>query len=273
MDFGASDKPLAPADLAGHGLLQFPTVIVGITPVLYLPGVGPGQMHLTGPVLAQIYLGNIKRWTDPQIAPPQPRQALPEPADHRGASLRRVGNDLPLHLLPEGGQPGLGLQGRRERQRAVAGRPGRARAMTASRPSSSRRPGSIGYVEYAYAKNNNLAYADMADRDGGIVAPNEQSFTAAAAHANWDAASGFAPSLLNQPGAGAWPISGATFILVYKNPPKPAATGEVLKFFDWAYMNGDGMAAQLAYVPLPGNVKAMVRHAWATSVNSPYKPH
>ena len=133
-------------------------------------------------------------------------------------------------------------------------------------------PGSVGYVEYAYAKNNNLAYADMADRDGGIVAPNEQSFTAAAAHASWDSASGFAPSLLNQPGAGAWPISGATFILVYKNPPKPAATGEVLKFFDWCYANGDGMAAQLAYVPLPGNVKSMVRHAWATEVNSPYKP-
>ena len=125
VDFGASDKPLAPADLASHGLMQFPTVIVGITPVVNLPGVTPGEMHLTGPVLAQIYLGAIKRWTDPADRPPEPRQAFPQPADHRGAPFRRVGHDLPLHLLPEGGQPGLGDQGRRQRQRAVAGRPGR----------------------------------------------------------------------------------------------------------------------------------------------------
>ena len=133
-------------------------------------------------------------------------------------------------------------------------------------------PGSIGYVEYAYAKNNNLAYADLADHDGRFVNPNEQSFTAAAAHAEWDGGQGFAPSLLNQPGEGAWPISGATFILVYKKPSNPNATGEVLKFFDWCYMNGDGMATQLAYVPLPANVKALVRHAWTTEVSSSYKP-
>ena len=113
----------------------------------------------------------------------------------------------------------------------------------------------------------------MADHDGAFVNPSEQSFTAAAAHAQFSSENGFAPSLLNQAGSGAWPIAGATFILVYKNPPKPAATGEVLKFFDWAYNNGDGMASGLSYVPLPANVKTMVRHAWASEVNSPYKPH
>ena len=125
VDFGASDKPLPPADLNSHGLLQFPTVIVGITPVVNLRGVTPGEMHLTGPVLAEIYLGNIKRWTDPRIMRLNPGKRFPQPADHRGAPFRRVGYDLPLHLVSEGGQPGLGLQGRRERQRAMADRPGR----------------------------------------------------------------------------------------------------------------------------------------------------
>ena len=134
-------------------------------------------------------------------------------------------------------------------------------------------PGSIGYVEYAYAKNNNLSYADMADREGQFVTPNEQSFETAASHAEWRASEGFAPSLLNQPGAGAWPIAGATFILIYKNPPNAQNTAQVLKFFDWCYTNGDGMANQLAYVPLPGGVKNEVRHAWSTEVNSPFKPH
>ncbi len=272
VDFGASDKPLAPADLASHGLLQFPTVIVGVTPVMNLPGVTPGEMHLTGPVLAQIYLGNIKRWTDPQIARLNPGKHfpnLPITVVHRsdGSGTTFLYTSYLKAVSPDWASK----VGASDSVQWPAGQGGKGNDGVAAFVKQT--PGSIGYVEYAYAKNNNLAYADMADHDGGVVAPNEQSFTAAAAHANWDAASGFAPSLLNQAGAGAWPISGATFILVYKNPPKPAATGEVLKFFDWCYTNGDGMAAQLAYVPLPGPVKAMVRHAWATSVNSPYKPH
>ena len=254
VDFGASDKPLAPADLASHGLMQFPTVIVGITPVVNLPGVTPGEMHLTGPVLAQIYLGNIKRWTDPQIAKLNPGKRfpnLPITVVHRsdGSGTTFLYTSYLKAVSPDWGSK----VGASDSVQWPAGQGGKGNDGVAAFVKQT--PGSIGYVEYAYAKNNNLAYADMADRDGGIVAPNEQSFTAAAAHANWDSASGFAPSLLNQPGAGAWPISGATFILVYKNPPKPAATGEVLKFFDWCYMNGDGMAAQLAYVPLPGAVE------------------
>ena len=272
VDFGASDKPLAAADLASHGLLQFPTVIVGITPVVNLPGVTPGEMHLTGPVLAQIYLGAIKRWTDPQIAKLNPGKRfpnLPITVVHRsdGSGTTFLYTSYLKAVSPEWGSK----VGASDSVQWPTGQGGKGNDGVAAFVKQT--PGSVGYVEYAYAKNNNLSYADMADRDGGIVAPNEQSFTSAAAHADWEASNGFAPSLLNQPGAGAWPIAGATFILVYKHPGNPGATGEVLKFYDWCYANGDGMANQLAYVPLPGNVKAMVRHAWATEVSSSYKPH
>jgi phosphate transport system substrate-binding protein len=132
-------------------------------------------------------------------------------------------------------------------------------------------PGSIGYVEYAFAKNNNLAYADMENRDGRMIAPDEASFSSAASNADW-ATPGFAPNLLDQAGANSWPIAGATFILVYKNQANPATGAAVLKFFDWSYTNGDAMANSLAYVPLPAKVKAMVRHAWATEIKSGGKP-
>jgi phosphate transport system substrate-binding protein len=271
VDFGASDKPLAPADLNSHGLMQFPTVIVGITPVVNLPGVGAGDMHLTGQVLADIYLGKIKRWTDPAIMKLNPGKHwpnLPITVVHRsdGSGTTFLYTSYLKAVSPEWGSK----VGASDSVQWPTGQGGKGNDGVSAFVKQT--PGSIGYVEYAFAKTNNLAYADLADHDGHMVVPNEQSFTAAAAHAEWNSASGFAPSLLNQPGAGAWPISGATFILVYKNPPKPASTAEVLKFFDWAYQNGDGMATSLAYVPLPGGVKSMVRHAWATEVNSPYKP-
>ena len=272
VDFGASDKPLTVQDLEAHGLMEFPTVIVGITPVVNLPGVTPGEMHLTGPVLAEIYLGNIKRWTDPQIAKLNPGKRfpnLPITIVHRsdGSGTTFLYTSYLKAVSPEWGSK----VGASDSVQWPAGQGGKGNDGVAAFVKQT--PGSIGYVEYAYAKTNNLAYVDMADHDGSFVAPNEQSFTTAAAHAQWSPENGFAPSLLNQPGAGAWPIAGATFILIYKKPPNPAATAEVLKFFDWAYSNGDGMASSLAYVPLPSNVKTMVRHAWATEVNSPYKPH
>jgi phosphate transport system substrate-binding protein len=271
VDFGASDKPLPPGDLAAHGLMQFPTVIVGITPVVNLPGVTPGEMHLTGPVLADIYLGKIKRWTDPAIARLNPGKRFPNlpitvvhRSDGSGTTFLYTS-----YLKAVSGEWGSKV-GASDSVQWPVGQGGKGNDGVAAFVKQT--PGAIGYVEYAYAKNNNLAYADLADHDGGFVAPNEGSFTAAASHADWQASNGFAPSLLNQPGAGAWPIAGATFILIYKQPANPAATGEVLKFFDWAYANGDGLATQLAYVPLPGSVKAMVRHAWATEVKSNYKP-
>ena len=271
VDFGASDKPLPLADLQSHGLMEFPTVIVGITPVVNLPGVTPGEIHLTGPVLADIYLGQIKRWTDPQITKLNPGKRIPNlpiTVVHRSDGS---GTTFLFTSYLKAVSPGWGSKvGASDSVQWPTGQGGKGNDGVAAFVKQT--PGSIGYVEYAYARTNNLAYTDMADHDGAVVAPSEQSFTAAAAHAEFSSANGFAPSLLNQAGSGAWPIAGATFILVYKNPPKPAATAEVLKFFDWAYSNGDGMASSLSYVPLPSNVKAMVRHAWATEVNSPFKP-
>jgi phosphate transport system substrate-binding protein len=271
VDFGASDKNLPMADLNAHGLLQFPTVIVGITPVVNLPGVGPGQIRLTGPVLADIYLGEIRRWADPRIQGLNPQIRLPNlpitvvhRSDGSGTTYlytsylsevsaawkAKIGASDSVQW-PSGEQGGKGNDGVSAFVRQT--------------------PGSIGYVEYAYAKNNSLAYAEMTDHDGAFVSPSEASFKAAAAHAAWSSANGFAPSLLNQPGADAWPIAGATYILIYKEQTSPNG-GEVLRFFNWAYENGDGLANSLAYVPLPAAVKEMVRHAWMTEVKYNGKP-
>ncbi len=271
VDFGASDKPLSAADLDGHGLLQFPTVIVGITPVVNLPGVGPGQLHLNGPVLASIFMGEIKRWGDPRIVGMNKGVRLPNlpitvvhRSDGSGTTF------LYTSYLSAISPAWKGKVGASDAVQWPVGEGGKGNDGVAAFVKQT--PGSIGYVEYAYAKNNNLAYADMAAHDGGVVAPNEQSFTAAAAHANWTATPGFAPVLLDQPGPDSWPIAGATFILVYKAQANAATGSAVLKFFDWCYANGDGMASQLAYVPLPASVKSLVRHAWSTEVKADGKP-
>ena len=271
VDFGASDKPLPAADLDSHGLLQFPTVIVGIVPVVNIEGVAPGQLHLTGPVLADIYLGEIKRWSDPRIAGMNKGVRLPNlpitvvhRSDGSGTTF------LYTSYLSTISPAWKGKVGASDAVQWPVGEGGKGNDGVSAFVKQT--PGSIGYVEYAYAKNNNLSYADLANRDGHVIAPTEAAFTAAASHANWTAAPGFAPVLLDQPGANSWPIAGATFILFYKNQAN-AATGEaVLKFFDWCYTNGDGMANQLAYVPLPGSVKSLVRHAWATEVKADGHP-
>ncbi len=269
VDFGASDKPLSPADLNSHGLLQFPTVIVGVTPVVNLPGVGPGQVHLDGATLAAIYLGEVKRWADPRIANQNKGMRLPNlpitvvhRSDGSGTTFLYTSY---LSVVSPGWK---GKVGASDAVQWPVGQGGKGNDGVAAFVKQT--PGSIGYVEYAFAKNNNLAFVDMANHDGHVIAPSEQSFTAAASPANWTLASGFAPMLLNQPGSDSWPIAGATFILVYKNATPN--TGSVLKFFDWSYANGDGMASQLAYVPLPANVKAMVREAWRSEVKAGGRP-
>ena len=271
VDFGASDKPLPSSELNASGLLQFPTVIVGIVPVVNLPGVTAGEMHLTGPVLAQIYLGNIKRWTDPQIAKLNPGKRfpnLPITVVHRsdGSGTTFLYTSYLKTVSPEWGTK----VGASDSVQWPTGQGGKGNDGVSAFVKQT--PGSIGYVEYAFAKNNNLSYADLANHDGRYPAPDEASFMGAAGHADWQASNGFAPSLLDQPGAGSWPIAGATFILIYKQPSNAASTTQVLKFFDWAYAEGDGLANQLAYVPLPGNVKTMIRQAWASEVKVGYKP-
>jgi phosphate transport system substrate-binding protein len=265
VDFGASDKPLKPEDLAASGLFQFPTVVGGVVPVMNIPGVKAGQVKLTGEILGDIYLGQITKWNDPKIkalngAVPLPN--LPITVVHRsdgsGTSFlftSYLSMKNPTWASKVGGSDAVqwptGLGGK--------GNDGVAAFVRQT-------IGSIGYVEYAYAKQNHMDYALMQNKQGAFVAPGAANFAAAASHGDWSKAPGFYLLLLDQPGAQSWPIVGATFILVYKQQANAATGGDVLKFFDWAYKNGDAPAAALDYVPLPAPVKAMVRKAWAANV-------
>jgi phosphate transport system substrate-binding protein len=269
--FGASDKPLKLDDLNKDGLYQFPMVMGGVVPIVNLPGVQPGQIKLTGAVLGDIYLGNIKSWGDKAITGLNPGvkiPALPITVVHRsdGSGTTFLFTSYlsmnAAHWASEVGasdsvQWPVGLGGK--------GNDGVAAFVKQT-------PGSIGYVEYAYARQNNLTYALMQNKAGKFVTPTAEHFKAAAANAKWQSAPGFYLLLLDQPGAEAWPITGATFILVHTKATNAAATKEVLAFFDWSYKNGDGAAESLDYVPLPANVKDLIRKSWSKIVGPDGKP-
>lgn len=264
VDFGASDAPLKDEDLNKQGLVQFPTVIGGVVPVINLQGVKPGELTITGEVLANIYLGKIKKWDDPAIKALNPQAKLPSQdilpvrrADGSGTTfiftnyLSKVSADW-KGTVGEGttvNWPGGGTGGK--------GNEGVAAFVQ-------RLNGAIGYVEYAYAKQNKMTHVNMKNASGAVVKPGDDAFKAAAAGADWSKT--YYQILTNQPGKDAWPIAGATFILVHKNQEKPAQGTEVLKFFDWAYKSGANMAAELDYVPLPENVVNQIRSTWKTSV-------
>jgi phosphate transport system substrate-binding protein len=260
VDFGASDMPLTPEKLAEGGLQQFPTVIGGVVPVVNLQGIKPGDMKLTGEVLAQIYQGKISKWNDPALVALNPGLALPDQdigvvrrADGSGTTfvftnyLSKVSAEW-KDAIGEGTavQWPVGLGGK--------GNEGVSAFVQ-------RLPGSIGYVEYAYAKQNKLSHAIMQNRDGQYVEPNNDSFAAAAEGADWSK-SAFYEILTNQPGAKAWPITSATFILMQKVQDKPVQAVEALKFFDWAYANGGDMALELEYIPLPKATIDLIRASW-----------
>jgi phosphate transport system substrate-binding protein len=265
VDFGASDKPLKPDVLNSNGLMQFPTVVGGVVPIMNIPGIKPGQIHLTGQILGDIYLGNIRRWNDPQIA-----------ALNRGVPLP----NLPITVVHRSDGSGTSFLftsylsmknanwsskvGGSDSVQWPTGLGGKGNDGVAAFVKQTL--GSIGYVEYAYAMQNHMTYAMMQNKQGAFVSPTAPNFAAAAAHGDWSKAPGFYLLLLDQPGATSWPITGATFILVYKQQSNPQTGASVLKFFDWAYKNGDAQAAALDYVTLPATVKAMVRKAWATEV-------
>jgi phosphate transport system substrate-binding protein len=265
VDFGASDKPLKPDVLNTAGLTQFPTVVGGVVPIMNLPGIKPGQIHMTGSVLADIYMGAIKKWNDPQIAALNhgvPLPNLPITVVHRsdgsGTSFlftTYLSMKNPTWASKVGGNDSVqwptGLGGK--------GNDGVAAFVKQTL-------GSIGYVEYAYAKQNHMTYALMQNKQGAFVSPTAANFAAAASHGDWSKAPGFYLLLLDQPGATSWPITGATFILVYKQQANAETGASVLKFFDWAYKNGDPAAAALDYVTLPAPVKALVRKSWATQI-------
>ncbi len=263
VDFGASDMPLSDDVLAKDGLLQFPTVIGGVVPVVNIKGIAPGQIKLTGQALGDIYLGKITTWNDPALVALNPGVPLPSEAiavvrraDGSGTSfiftnyLSKVNPDWKAKVgegTAVNWPTGAGGKGNEGVSAFVQ-----------------RLPNSIGYVEYAYAKQNKMTYTMLKNKDGHFVAPEADNFKAAAAGADWSKS--FFQVLTDQSGKDAWPISGATFILMYKSQDKPVNAANSLKFFDWAYGNGDKMADDLEYVPLPAPVKEMVRKSWSANI-------
>ncbi|MDR1934789.1 MAG: phosphate ABC transporter substrate-binding protein PstS [Candidatus Accumulibacter sp.] len=259
VDFGASDAPLSDAALREKGLLQFPTVVGGIVPIVNLKGIAPGQLKLNGQVLGDIFLGKITRWNDAAIAALNSGLKLPDTAisvvhraDGSGTSfgftnfLSKVNAEWKAKV-GEGASVnwpvGVGGKG----NEGVAAYVGRL-------------PDSIGYVEYAYAEENKMTHVQLQNSAGHFVSPSEASFKAAAAGADWKTS--FFQILTNQPGAQSWPITSATFILIHKTQDKPVQAAAALDFFAWAYKNGDSLASELDYVPMPQSVKEIIMQSW-----------
>ncbi|MGN1055460.1 MAG: phosphate ABC transporter substrate-binding protein PstS [Comamonas sp.] len=259
VDFGASDEPLKDADLQAKGLVQFPTVIGGIVPVVNIKGVQPGQLKLNGQLLGDIYLGKITKWNDPAITALNPGVNLP---DAKISPVRRAdGSGTTFGFTNYLSKVNAEWKAKVGEGKAVnwpTGAGGKGNEGVAA--FVGRLANSIGYVEYAYVKQNKLTYALLQNSEGQFVAPNEASFKAAAAGADWSKS--FYQILTEQPGKDAWPITSATFILMHKNQEKPAQAATTLKFFEWAYQNGDSTASGLDYVPMPDLVKEQVFKAW-----------
>jgi phosphate transport system substrate-binding protein len=260
VDFGASDMPLKDEELAAEGLLQFPTVIGGVVPVVNIKGIQPGQLKLTGQVLGDIYLGKITKWNDPALAALNAGVPLPDAAitvvrraDGSGTSF------LFTNYLSKVNPQWASKVGEGTAVNWPAGAGGKGNEGVSAYVQ--RLPNSIGYVEYAYAKQNKMSHVMLRNKDGNFVAPDDVNFKAAAAGADWSKS--FHQVLTEQPGKDAWPITGATFILMHKAQDKPEQAAAALKFFDWAYVNGDKLAGDLDYVPLPSPVKDLVRRQWA----------
>jgi phosphate transport system substrate-binding protein len=263
--FGASDMPLKQAQLEKGGLVQFPTVLGGVVPILNVEGITSGEIGLDGATLARIFLGEIKNWNDPAIKELNRNVKLPaQPIVivHRsdGSGTTFLFTDY-LSKVSPAWKSKVGASTAVEWPAGIGakGNEGVANNVAQTR-------GAIGYVEYAYAKQNKIAYAKMINRDGKLVAPTAASFMAAAANADWEGTPGFGIVLTNQAGPASWPIAGATFILMHKQPQDAPAATEALKFFAWAYANGDRMAEGLDYVPMPDKVVSAVQKMWAAQV-------
>ena len=265
VDFGASDAPLTAEELDKAGLLQFPVIMGGVVPVVNLRGVRPGAIKMSNAVLADIYLGKITEWDDDRIKVENPDLSLPSEGIvvvHRsdGSGTTWIFTNYLSKVSPE-------WKDKVGNDKAVAwptGVGGKGNEGVASYVE--RIDGSIGYVEYAYALQNKLAHVKMKNRDGGFVDPSSKTFQAAAANADWTHAKGFYVVLTDQPGKESWPITGASFILVYKKQDKPATAEAVLKFFDWSFHNGNKMAEDLDYIPMPDNVVKLVESTWQKEI-------
>ena len=265
--FGASDMPLSAEQLEKDGLIQFPTVMGGVVPVVNLDGIKPGEIVINSDTLANIYLGKISKWNDPALVKLNPSVKLPNQAiavvhrsDGSGTTFvfteylskvnaewkSKVGSNTSV-------QWPVGLGGK--------GNEGVAGSVTNTK-------GAIGYVEYAYVKQNKMTYLKMVNRDGKAVDPGSAAVQAAAAGADWAGTPGMGVIITNQPGALSWPMASATFILMHKQPRDAAAATAALKFFDWAYKNGDKMAEELDYVPMPDSVVNLIRKVWSDGIKS-----
>ncbi len=263
--FGASDMPLPPSELKKWDMIQFPTVIGGDVPVVNLEGVKPGELKLDGDTLAKIFLGQITKWDDPRIKKLNPSAALPSQAIvvvHRsdGSGTTFIWTDY-LSKVNAEWKSNVGANTSVEWPAGIGAKGNEGVANNVANTK-----GSIGYVEYAYAKQNNLTTVAMINKDGKSVAPSAAAFQAAAANADWEKAEGFYIILTDQPGTSSWPVAGATFILMYRLPQDPAAAAEALKFFAWAYANGDKMAEALDYVPMPKKVVTEIEKLWAREI-------
>lgn len=258
--FGATDAPLSGADLDKDGMVQFPAIIGGTVPVINLDGFKPGELRVTGPVLAEMFMGKISKWNDPKFAALNPGKKLPDEiitvvhrADGSGTTfnwtdyLSAVSKDWATAV-------GKGAAVKWPAPTSVGGKGNEGVAANVNRIK-----GSIGYVEYAYVKKNNMNFMQVQNADGKYVSPDDLTFAAAAAGADWFSVPGMGVSMVNAKGANSWPISTASFILMYKAPADKAASAEALKFFDWAFKNGKKMAADLDYVALPDNLTDQIR--------------
>ncbi len=265
VDFGASDAPLDPNDLKSAGLMQFPMAIGGVVPVVNIQGLAPGTLNLTPETLAGIYLGKIKKWNDGRIAAINPGVKLPD-ADitvvHRadGSGTTWIFTNY-LDKASKEWHDAVGF-GTAVRWPAGVGGKGNEGVATYVK----RIKNSIGYIEFAYAVQNKLTHTRLKNKSGAFVEPTAESFMDAAAGADWAGTPGFAVVLTDQAGPKAWPIAGATFILVYKNPENCETAGMVLEFFDWAYKNGGEMARSLDYVPIPPKVYGIMEGAWSKEI-------
>ena len=268
VDFGASDMPLKKEQLDKDGMIQFPAIIGGVVPVVNLEGVGAGQMRFTGPVLADIYLGKIKVWNDPAITALNPGLKLPADAitvvrrsDGSGTTFLWV--DYLAKVSPEW-KTKVGVGTAVSWPEGVGGKGNEGVAAYVQRIK-----GSIGYVEYAYTKKNKMAHAAVRNRDGNFVQPDDSTFQAAAAGADWAKAPGMEIVLTDQPGKDSYPITGASFIMMYKAQANADKGLAVMKFFDWAFTNGDKAATELEYVPMPVVVENQIRAVWKAEVKGP----
>ncbi|GLS14519.1 MULTISPECIES: phosphate ABC transporter substrate-binding protein PstS [Hydrogenophaga] len=258
--FGASDAPLKGEELDKDGMVQFPAIIGGTVPVFNIDGVKPGELRVTGPVLAEMFMGKIAKWNDPKIVALNPGKTLPDQiitvvhrSDGSGTTfnftdyLNEVSKDWSATV-------GKGAAVKWPASTSVGGKGNEGVAANVSRVK-----GALGYVEYAYAKKNNIPYLQLQNKDGKYVSPDDKSFAAAAAGVDWFSVPGMGVSMVDAKGAESWPISTASFILMYKQPADKAQSAEVLKFFDWAFKNGKQMAADLDYVALPDSLTNEIR--------------